>query len=200
MYLFLCVGGEISFADWLATYTMEIGWGEEREADYITSAFWISLTLGRMVSVALSTVFKLPTMLIIDWLGCFGSVIILAGAQTATLIGFPQQIGEITLWISAILFGFSIANVYPSVVSLRTQANLRATGTSTSVMMFMGSFGNFSLPPICSLLFTYIGPEIFPWFVLAIVVLTLFIYVFLIRSANIPFREIFSLKSKPQQL
>ena len=55
LFLFLYVGAEVSFGGWIYTYTVALKLGGAATAAYITSAFWGSLTLGRLLAVPLVT-------------------------------------------------------------------------------------------------------------------------------------------------
>ena len=63
-------GAEIGFGNWVYTYALKLGLGTTITSAYITSAFWGTLTLGRLLGVWVSTRAWASTILFIDLFGC----------------------------------------------------------------------------------------------------------------------------------
>lgn len=49
LYLFMYLGSEVSTGSWMFTYLLEVKHGEMVPMSYVTSSFWIGLTVGRLV-------------------------------------------------------------------------------------------------------------------------------------------------------
>jgi fucose permease len=194
IYLFFYVGAEITFSGWIATYSLDIGWASVRVSDYLTSTFWLAFTLGRFLSIPLSVKLHISVVLLIDLIGSLLSMFFLGLAQFAVLhLHFPVWFGKTAMWMCTITFGFSLANMYPCVASLRTEAGKRVTGANTGLLAFFGACGDSSLPFLCAQLLDLTGPEALPWFVFTIFVCSLILFGFLLRSANISLRSLISI-------
>jgi fucose permease len=162
--LFLFVGAEISYGNWIYTYARESGIGTITSAAYLTSFFWGSLTLGRLVSIPLANRFKTTDILLAD---------LLCGIISVSLVLlFPGS--QAAVWIGTFLTGFAFASVFPGIFSL-ISANTAVTGKVSGWMLFGSGAGGFVLPWIIGQLFESIGPQITMQAILIDTVLTLIV-------------------------
>src|SRR5512137_467425 len=69
-FLFFYVGAEIAFSGWIYTYALTLNLADETMAAYLTSAFWLTFTLGRLTSVPLATRFKPQQLIAVALIGC----------------------------------------------------------------------------------------------------------------------------------
>jgi FHS family Na+ dependent glucose MFS transporter 1 len=74
LFLFLYVGAEVSFGGWIYTYTLALKLSGAAAAAYLTSAFWGSLTVGRLLAIPLASRFRPRAVLFCDLAGCMVSV------------------------------------------------------------------------------------------------------------------------------
>ena len=52
LFLFFYVGSEITFGNWVYTYTLTLDLADATRAAYLTSGFWLAFTIGRAISIA----------------------------------------------------------------------------------------------------------------------------------------------------
>ena len=131
----LYVGAEVGFGNWIYTYALQLGLGTEITAAYLTSAFWGSFTLGRLLAIPISTRLRPLTILYLDFAGCILSlVLILFFRDSATV-----------LWIGSILLGLSFASIFPTFLTL-SEERMHVTGTMAGWFLVGGSIGGMILP------------------------------------------------------
>jgi FHS family Na+ dependent glucose MFS transporter 1 len=131
----LYVGGEVGYGAWIYTYAFKLKFGTEITAAYLTSAFWGSFTLGRLLGIWVSMQAKSLTILSIDFAGCLISMgIILLFRESATV-----------LWIATILFGLSQASIFPTFLNL-AEERMHVTGTVAGLFLVGGGIGGMILP------------------------------------------------------
>ena len=114
----LYVGAEVSFGGWIYTYTLLTLPDSEAMAGSLTSAFWASLTLGRLLAIPLSTRLTPRVILGLDFLGCIvsgGLIIIWPGSVLA-------------IWMATLGMGLSMASVFPTLLTF-SERRMAITGT-----------------------------------------------------------------------
>jgi len=148
-FFFLHVGAEVSFAGWIFTYAVAAGLGPETTAAYLTSAFWGSLTLGRLLAIPIAARSSYLSMLFGDLAGCLASV--------GIVLLWPSSLTA--LWLGTLGMGLSIASVFPTSVSL-AERRMRITGQITGWFFLGASAGSMSLPWLIGQLFESIGPRV----------------------------------------
>lgn len=154
LFFFLYVGVEASFLNWIYSYTTDTGLGDEQTATYITTAFWVTFTFGRLLGAPLATRFNPNQILYADLFICLAGVgtILLSHTQTA-------------LWIGTMIFGFGNASVFATML---TFAKRRMTITSwVTSRFFLGlSFAGALIPWLVGLGFEPFGESVLMWSVL----------------------------------
>ncbi len=148
-FLFLYVGAEIGFGNWVYLYALKLGLADETSAALINSVFWGSLTAGRLVSIPLASKLRPRTVLMI---GLIGSVISLG-----LPLFFPQS--STLLWIGAIGLGASMAPIFPTTISM-AERRLALTGQINSIFFIGASLGGMVLPWVVGQLFEPVGPSV----------------------------------------
>lgn len=149
VFFFLYVGAETSFGGWIFSYATKMGLADETKAAYLNSAFWGALTLGRLLAVPIAVRFKPASILVGDLAGCLVSVTIILlwpGAAAA-------------MWIGALGLGFSMASIFPTVISL-AESRMTITGRVTSWFFVGASLGSMTLPWLIGQLFESISPRV----------------------------------------
>lgn len=137
VFLFAYVGAEISFGSWIATYAAELGLADVRSAALLTSVFWFSFTVGRLLSIPAAVWFT-PRQVI-------PAALAVCLAVSALLAALP--LSPSLLWASAVALGFAMAPLWPSGYTLAGQ--VLALTASTSALVLLGdSFGGMVLPSL----------------------------------------------------
>jgi FHS family Na+ dependent glucose MFS transporter 1 len=148
IFFFLYTGTEGSFGGWIFTYAVELGLSDETTAAYLTSVFWGSLTVGRLLSIPIAVRFKPQTVLIADLVGCLVSITILLVSNSM-----------IAVWIGVFGIGLSMASIFPTLISL-AERRMKITGQITGWFFVGASTGNMTLPWLIGQLFESIGPRV----------------------------------------
>jgi len=131
----LYVGAEVGYGTWVYTYALQLGLGTEITAAYLTSAFWGSFTLGRLIAIPISTRLRPLTILYLDFAGCLISLgLILLFRDSAAVV-----------WIGSILLGLSFASIFPTFLTL-SEERMHVTGTMAGWFLVGGSIGGMILP------------------------------------------------------
>jgi FHS family Na+ dependent glucose MFS transporter 1 len=147
LFFFLHVGSELSYGGWIYSYALHMGIAREAGAAYLTSAFWGSLTLGRLLGIPVSTKLKPRTMLIVDLVGTLiACAIILGGSRS-----------QLAVWAGTILMGLSIASLFPTSINF-AERNMHITGKVTSFFLVGSSVGSMFFPWVIGQFFESFGP------------------------------------------
>eukprot|EP01095_Lingulamoeba_sp_RSL-Kostka_P014839 TRINITY_DN6628_c0_g1_i1.p1 TRINITY_DN6628_c0_g1~~TRINITY_DN6628_c0_g1_i1.p1 ORF type:complete len:429 (-),score=69.11 TRINITY_DN6628_c0_g1_i1:93-1208(-) len=136
--LFFYVGAEVNYGAYIYYYAKDNGWADSQEADMLTSLFWMFLTLGRLIAAGISSKVSVTIMLFTNIVGSLISMIILGIATLSTDI---RILIKILLYSMTCTLGLFMSSLYPSVVSIPANLNLKVTGQSTSIMVIFASFG-----------------------------------------------------------
>ena len=171
--LFFYVGAEIGFGGWIYTYALETGLEDITTAAYLTSAFWGSFTIGRLVSIPLATRLRPRTMMYSDFIGCFAGmllIILFAGSQIA-------------LWIGTMIVGFSMASVFPVAITL-AERRMPVTGQTTSWFFVGVGLGSMLMPWLIGQLFVPIGPMATMYVVLIAILLDFLVFLGMLRFSQ----------------
>ena len=146
-------------------------------AAYLTSAFWGSFTLGRLLGIWVSTQAKPLTILYLDFAGCLISV--------GLILLFPGS--NLLLWIGTILFGISQASIFPTFLTL-AEERMHITGTIAGLFLVGAGVGGMILPWLIGQAFVQVGAGammalVFIGIVLNLLMLLVFIKVSVKREA-----------------
>lgn len=167
--LFIYVGAETGYGNWVFTYATRLNLANATDAALLTSTFWGSFTLGRLLGIAISTRVKPATILLIDLLGCLASV--------STIILFPQSIT--VLWLATFGAGIFLASVFPTVFALAGE-RLTITANVTGWFMVGGGLGAMFFPWLIGQLVEPLGAQVLISVVVASVVLDLMLLAILL--------------------
>jgi fucose permease len=151
IFMFLHVGAELSYGGWIYSYAVNLNLASKTHAAYLTSAYWGSLTLGRLVSVLIAMRMKPRTMLLVDLAGCICAVTL--------LLAFP--LSSYSAWIGTIVLGFSIAALIPTSITF-AEKNMDISGRVMSWFVIGISGGFMFFPWLIGQLFEVKGPVILP--------------------------------------
>lgn len=168
--LALYVGAEVSFGGWIFSYTVSMGLAAETTAAYLTSLFWGTFTVGRLLAIPLASRLR-PRAILIGDLG-------MALASVALILAWPQA--QVALWLGTAGVGLSLASVFPTALTL-AERRMAITGKVTSTFFVGASLGAMTLPWLIGQLFTAVGPQttmlaILVDLLLALMILTALLY------------------------
>jgi fucose permease len=178
-FLFLYVGAEISFGGWVYTYAVARGLASASMAAYLTSAFWGSLTLGRLLTIPLAARLRPAVLLSLSLSGCLVAItIVLAGGSSSAAI-----------WAGAILMGLSMAAVFPVTITLAGTL-MPITGRVTAWFFVGSSAGGMVIPWLIGQLFEPIGAEAVMLVIGVDLVLAMALFVAVLAQARSRRREL----------
>jgi FHS family Na+ dependent glucose MFS transporter 1 len=160
--LFVYVGAETGYGNWVFTYAMRLNLADATNAALLTSTFWGSFTLGRLLGIPISARAKPATILIIDLLGCLASV--------SAILFFSQSIA--VLWLATFGAGIFLASVFPTAFALAGE-RLVITAQVTGWFMVGGGLGAMFFPWLIGQLIEPLGAQVLISIVAAAVILDL---------------------------
>jgi len=129
------VGAESGYGNFIKTYTVIIGLGDESQANFLNSAFWGFFTLGRLLGVWVSIRLRALPLLYIDLAGCLASALL--------VYSFPDS--NTILWIGTILLGIFLASIFPAMLALSDE-RMHVTGSMAGWFLVGGSIGGMIIP------------------------------------------------------
>ncbi|XP_064600804.1 sodium-dependent glucose transporter 1A-like [Liolophura sinensis] len=92
--------------NYLFTFAYEGGTGFSKpEAAYLTSAYWGSYTLSRLLASLIAHFVSVKIMIFVEFVGSLGSLL------SMLFLGFSSKVG---MWVSACLLGIFSAPIWPS--------------------------------------------------------------------------------------
>jgi FHS family Na+ dependent glucose MFS transporter 1 len=171
--LFFYVGAEIGFGGWVYTYALELNLANETTAAYLNSAFWGSFTIGRLLSIPLATRFRPRMLMIVNFMGCFLSAIV--------IILLPGSV--IALWSGSILMGLSMASIFPVTITL-AERRMTITGQTTGWFFVGVGLGSMLTPLLIGQLFGPVGPLATMYVILAALVLDFLVFLGMLRYSQ----------------
>jgi len=158
----LYVGAEVGFGNWIYTYALTLGLGTAITSAYLTSAFWGTFTVGRLLGVWISARAKTATILLVDLAGCLASLgIVLIWGDSA-----------IILWAGCIGLGLFMASIFPTMLVLAGE-RMRVTGSITGWFLVGSGAGGMILPWLIGQAFVGYGAGAMPALVAGTVFLNL---------------------------
>jgi FHS family Na+ dependent glucose MFS transporter 1 len=151
VFIFLHVGAELSYGGWIYSYAVNLNLASTTTAAYLTSLYWGSLTLARLISVLIALRMKTSNILLVDLAGCIFAVIL--------LLAFPKS--SHIAWIGTIILGFSIAALLPTSLTFAGE-NMDITGRVMRWFIIGIGVGNMFFPWLIGQFFETKGPSVMP--------------------------------------
>ncbi len=149
LLLLLYVGAENGIGGWVTAYMDRTTSILYEQATLVASGFWLALTVGRLVSVFLGLRLSASRVLALSLAGS-----LLGGILTAAATG-NQSLSV----LGVLLTGFCFGSIFPTVISLTTEAYPNDPGKAVSVVAAMGSVGGMLLPWMHGLLLEQVSPQ-----------------------------------------
>jgi MFS transporter, FHS family, Na+ dependent glucose transporter 1 len=171
--LCLDVGAEVSYGSWIFSYVLKMNLGDEKMAAYLTSFFWGSLTVGRLIGVPIAARFSPRAILLTDLAGCLISI--------GIALMWPTSLAAITT--ASVCVGLSLASVYPTALTF-AQKQMKITGQVTSFLLIGGSFGGMTVPLAIGQLFESVGPRVLMFAMLVDLMAAVLVYMALVLASS----------------
>lgn len=166
LFFLFFTGAELTFANWIYTYSIESGFTNAETGAYLTSAFWGSFMLGRFLGIGLSRKLTNRQIMWIDVLGGILSLII--------ILILPNS--PIVLWVCSIAYGFFIATGFPTGINLAEEVNA-VSSRITSYLFIAASISGMTSPWIVGQFIERRGPLVLIWVVLVNLIMAAFVMV-----------------------
>lgn len=168
MILFLYVGVEISYGNWIYTYSLNTDLATSVGAAYLTSVYWGSFTFGRLLGIFLSRKVESKIILYLNLIGSSISLLL--------LILFPET--KVILWIATISLGLFMASTFPTLLII-AERQLNISGALTGLMMTGAGLGGVVFPFLLSILYNKKVPVIVPSTLFFVMSITVVLYLLL---------------------
>lgn len=145
------VGCEMAFGDWVYDYATSEGVTSHRVVTLMGTVYWISVTVGRLLSVFLCLVTSCRR-------------IVLAGSLLALppfvlLLLFPGQ--QSVIWFASVCLGLAVGPVFPCIVALPRELDVVCSGRNLAILIACSNVGNISMPFLAGKLLV-LGPAALP--------------------------------------
>ncbi len=134
--LLLYVGVEVGTGGWVATYMQRTTNIPAESAAFTASAFYLSLTTGRLVAAGLGTKVRSGYLLLASLL-----IALLGGLGMLLTVSNP-----VFTIASIVILGASFGPIYPTIVSVVAGRFPQAAGRASSLIMAIGSVGGTIIP------------------------------------------------------
>lgn len=170
LFLFFYVGAEIAFAGWIYTYAFTLNLADATMAAYLTSGFWLTFTIGRLISIPLTTRFKPQQLIAAALSGCL--------AVLGAALFLPRS--SSLVWILAAALGFCMAPIWPSGFTLAGQS-LRLTARVSGIILLGDSLGGMILPWLVGQVLDFTGPQALIYLVFTSLLFNLLAFIAILR-------------------
>ena len=148
LFFFLYAGVEHSFGGWIPSYAQALGMASASGAAYFASAFWASLTVGRLLAVPATARFRPQAIVAASLVGCLISV--------AAVLLWPGHAW--LLWLGTLGLGLSLAAIVPTTLAL-VGRRIGATSQATAFFFVGLGAGKMTLPWTIGQFFESAGPR-----------------------------------------
>jgi FHS family Na+ dependent glucose MFS transporter 1 len=169
-FIFLAVALETGFGNWIYTYALTLGIGNDVSASYLASFFWGIFTGGRLLFTFLAARLRAALLLGVCLLGVLGGVAVMVLAPGTTAV----------VWLATAAIGLFVGPLVANTFMVAGEI-MEITGRVTGILMVFLSLGGLSLPWIIGQLFEAAGPGVMPLAVLTAVVAALPVYALMRR-------------------
>jgi FHS family Na+ dependent glucose MFS transporter 1 len=171
LFLFFYVGSELTYGNWIYTYTITLNLADASHAAYLTSGFWLSFTIGRAISIPVAARFSPKQILTTAFIGGLGAL--------AFAIILPPSITM--LWVTTLAVGFFFAPIWATGYNLAGQS-IKLTATISSIIILGDSFGGVVLPWVTGQAIERLGAETMPRLVFFSLAINAIIFVIMLQQ------------------
>lgn len=141
-------GASLSFGGWIFTYAIEMDLTTPTNAAYLTSLFWGTLTLGRLVAIPIAIRCKPQAILRADFAGALLSLM--------AMLLWPSSLAAVMVTSAGL--GFALASIYPTTMSFAGQI-MPLSGKITGIFSIGSSLLAMVIPWIIGQFFESVGPQ-----------------------------------------
>ena len=172
---FVYVGSEISFNGWIFTFIKTQFPSFGGNAGYVTAAFWLFMTLGRVLFTKLGEHYKVRNLMLFTICG--------ASIGLAIITIFNSMFYMV--WIGTALTGLFMGSIFPFIISFGDQT-IGISGKLSGVVFAGTSFGGMLLPYVNGQIFEKFSPSsaMFSMMITIIITFILFFILYLIAPPN----------------
>ena len=171
LFLFFYVGSEITFGNWVYTYTLTLGLADATRAAYLTSGFWLSFTIGRAISIPVAARYAPERILTVAFLGGLGAL---------GLRFWRRSRSQCCGW-RRWPWGLFMAPIWATGYNLVGQS-IKLTATVSSIIILGDSFGGVVLPSVTGQAIERFGARTMPRLVFASLAINALIFVIMVRQ------------------
>jgi FHS family Na+ dependent glucose MFS transporter 1 len=165
LLILLAAGIESSLSSWIFPYVVKTNVGTNVQASYITSAFWATLTIGRLIGIPLSIRFPARLIILSGLIAVFIAITALAISST-----------NLPLLSAAIVgLGLALGPMVPNMISLSERMGF-SSGSTTGVQLIALGAGGLIFPVVISQFFETPGPQALMYTLLACGILSLLVF------------------------
>ena len=159
---------------WGSSYLVLHGGMPAESAASFASLFLIGLTVGRAISGFLTFKFNDTQMIRL------GQALIAAG-----ILALLLPLGGMVTLIGLVLIGLGCAPVYPCIIhSTPEHFGAERSQAIIGIQMASAYVGSLIMPPLFGLIVRYVTPELFPWYLLVILIVMVLSHEMLVRKGN----------------
>ena len=148
LLFFLYVGAESGVSGWIYSYAITLNIADKTSAAWLTSLFWVGLTLGRLAGVPFSRRFPPRNILLVNLLG---------GIAAICWVGFAGD-SFATLAIGTAIYGLMIASFFPTTMAFAGN-QMSLTGSITGWFFVGAAAGGMTFPWLIGQFFGSYGPS-----------------------------------------
>ena len=155
LFFFLFVGAEATPGSWAFNYGKELGL-DEIGAGALTSTFFGTFTIARLLSIPIATRVKPGTMLLFNIVGlCIGVGLLMGVREPGWL-----------MWLGIGIVGFTVSPLFPVALAYAEQ-RFAVTGTITGIFLAASNMGVLFFPWLVGQFFESQGPGVMTLVLLA---------------------------------
>ncbi len=173
LFFFLYVGAEVAYGGWIYTYTLTLNLASAANSAYLTSLFWGSFMIGRLVGIPIAARFSAYRVLTVDLLGCLASI--------SLLMIWPESLTAVILCTIGI--GLSMASIFPTTI-VWVERQMTITGRSARWFFVAAGAGGMFLPWLVGQYFETVGPQVMTWLIIVDLLFCAVIFALLVRYSR----------------
>ncbi len=151
LFFFFYVGAEIGFGGWISTYAVTMNLADKALAAIFAAVFGGAFMVGRLAAIPIALRVRPRYILLGDLIGSLVSL--------GILLLWPNSL--LGLWAGIIGFGFAIASIFPTTISL-AERRMTVTGQVMGWFFVGASAGAMFWPWLIGQLFESTGPQVMP--------------------------------------
>ncbi len=179
---FVYVGSEISFNGWLYTFMKVKFPAFGGNAGYVSAAFWLFMTFGRLTFTYIGKYYKVRNLMLITLLGSIIGLSLIALFNSYFYI----------VWIGTAFTGFFMGSVFPFIVSFGDNS-IGLSGKVSGIVFSGTSFGGMLMPYLNGQIFEKVSPQGTMFSIMCTMILTFIIFSILYKKAPHNERELRSI-------